>query len=401
MEPMSFHLSSSASIGGKAVPFGLYLHLPFCLSKCAYCDFDSLPLEAAGGLDAALRYLDAINIELDLRAASSEFHDAPVATIFLGGGTPTILPPERLAALLARIRARFPIAPDAEITVEANPGTVDQAKITALLEAGVNRFSLGVQSFNDSVLRTLGRAHTAAQAAQAIADLRAAGCANLNLDLIYCIPHQSLADWQDTLRQALAAQPEHISAYGLSVEEGTPLAADIASGRLPDPDEELYAEMYDTAAETLLAAGYQHYEISNFARPGLHCLHNRRYWANAEYLGLGASAHSYRCGLRWNNLQDPAIYTEWLSRGILPVARAEALSAERRLGETLMLGLRCAEGVVEEQVAADCGLAPREVFEKEIQLLCDQGLLIAENGALRIPREKWLISNEALAHFVV
>jgi len=401
MESMSFHLSSSASIGGKAVPFGLYLHLPFCLSKCAYCDFDSLPLEAAGGLDAALRYLDAINIELDLRAASSEFHDAPVATIFLGGGTPTILPPERLAALLARIRARFPIAPDAEITVEANPGTVDQAKITALLEAGVNRFSLGVQSFNDSVIRTLGRAHTAAQAAQAIADLRAAGCANLNLDLIYCIPHQSLADWQDTLRQALAAQPEHISAYGLSVEEGTPLAADIASGRLPDPDEELYAEMYDTAAETLLAAGYQHYEISNFARPGLHCLHNRRYWANAEYLGLGASAHSYRCGLRWNNLQDPAIYTEWLSRGILPVARAEALSAERRLGETLMLGLRCAEGVVEEQVAADCGLAPREVFEKEIQLLCDQGLLIAENGALRIPREKWLISNEALAHFVV
>jgi oxygen-independent coproporphyrinogen-3 oxidase len=401
MESLSSHLSSSASIGGKAVPFGLYLHLPFCLSKCAYCDFDSLPLEAAGGLDAALRYLDAINIELDLRAASSEFHDAPVATIFLGGGTPTILPPERLAALLARIRARFPIAPDAEITVEANPGTVDRANISALLEAGVNRFSLGVQSFNDSVLQTLGRAHTAAEAAQAIADLRAAGCANLNLDLIYCIPHQTLADWQDTLRQALAAQPEHISAYGLSVEEGTPLAADIASGRLPAPDEELYAEMYDTAAETLLAADYQHYEISNFARPGLHCLHNRRYWANAEYLGLGASAHSYRYGLRWNNLHDPAIYTEWLSRGILPVARAEALSAERRLGETLMLGLRCAEGVVEEQVAAACGLAPREVFEKEIQLLCDQGLLIAENGALRIPREKWLISNEALAHFVV
>ncbi len=401
METMSSHLSSSASIGGKAVPFGLYLHLPFCLSKCAYCDFDSLPLEAAGGLDAALRYLDAMNIELDLRAASSEFHRAPVTTIYLGGGTPTILPPERLAALLARLRARFTIAPEAEITVEANPGTVEQTKITALLEAGVNRFSLGVQSFNDSVLRTLGRAHTAAEAAQAIADLRAAGCANLNLDLIYCIPNQSLVDWQDTLRQALAAQPEHISAYGLSVEEGTPLAADIESGRLPDPDEDLYAEMYDTAAQVLLAAGYQHYEISNFARPGLHCLHNRRYWANAEYLGLGASAHSYRCGLRWNNLPDPAIYTEWLSRGILPVARAEALSAERRLGETLMLGLRCAEGVVEEQVAADCGLAPREVFGKEIQLLCDRGLLIAEDGALRIPREKWLISNEALAHFVV
>ena len=401
MKSLSSHLSSSASIGGRPLPFGLYLHLPFCLSKCAYCDFDSLPLEAAGGLDAALRYLDAIDIELDLRAASSEFHRAPVATIYLGGGTPTLLPPERLAAFLARLRARFPIAPEAEITIEANPGTVDRAKISALLEAGVNRFSLGVQSFNDSVLRTLGRAHTAAQAAQAIDDLRAAGCGNLNLDLIYCIPNQSLDDWQETLRQALAAQPEHISAYGLSVEEGTPLAADIESGRLPSPDEELFAEMYDTAAQLLLAAGYQHYEISNFARPGLPCLHNRRYWANAEYLGLGASAHSYRHGLRWNNPPDPTIYTEWLSRGILPVAGAEALSAQRRLGETLMLGLRCAEGVVEEQVADDCGLAPREVFGKEIQLLCEQGLLIAEDGALRIPREKWLISNEALSHFVV
>ena len=401
MESNSSHLGSSASIGGRPLPFGLYIHLPFCLSKCAYCDFDSLPLEAAGGIEAALRYLDAINIELDLRAASSKFHRGPVATIYLGGGTPTILPPERLAALLARLRARFPLAPEAEITIEANPGTVDQAKITALLEAGVNRFSLGVQSFNDAVLRTLGRAHTAAEAVQAIADLRAAGCANLNLDLIYGNPNQSLADWQDTLQQALAAQPEHISAYGLSVEEGTPLAADIESGRLPDPDEELYTEMYATTAETLLAAGYHHYAISNFSRPGFHCLHNRRYWANAEYLGLGASAHSYRCGVRWNNLQHSAIYTEWLSRGILPVARAEALSAERRLGETLMLGLRCVEGVVEEQVAADCGLAPREVFGKEIQLLCDEGLLIAEDGALRIPREKWLISNEALSHFVV
>ena len=380
---------------------GAYVHFPFCARKCAYCDFASEGLEEAGGLSVARRYVHALAVEIDVRAASAEFEGARVESVYLGGGTPTILPPERLAALLARLRARFPIAPEAEITVEANPGTVDQAKITALLEAGVNRFSLGVQSFNDSVLRTLGRAHTAAEAAQAIDDLRAAGCANLNLDLIYCIPNQSLADWQDTLHQALAAQPEHISAYGLSVEEGTPLAADIESGRLPDPDEDLYAEMYGAAAQVLLAAGYQHYEISNFARPGLHCLHNRRYWANAEYLGLGASAHSYRYGLRWNNLHDPTIYTEWLSRGILPVARAEALSPQQRLGETLMLGLRCAEGVVEEQVAADCGLAPREVFGKEIQLLCDRGLLIAEDGALRIPREKWLISNEALAHFVV
>jgi oxygen-independent coproporphyrinogen-3 oxidase len=397
---MSSYLSSSASIGGKALPFGLYLHLPFCVRKCPYCDFASEPLDDAGGSPAARRYLDALALELDLRAATDEFRAASVPTVYLGGGTPTVLPPECLAEIMARIEQRFALSPEAEITVEANPGTVDQQKVADLLAAGVNRVSLGVQSFSDAVLRALGRIHNAAEAEAAVQAARAAGCADLNLDLIYGVPNQSLEEWRDTLQRALDLQPEHIATYALSVEPGTPLAADIETGRLPAPDDDLSADMYAAAGELLCGAGYSHYEISNFARPSRESQHNRRYWPNAEYLGLGASAHSYRGGLRWNNLPSQGVYTVWLERGRVPVARAEALSQRQLLGETLMLGLRRAEGVCEEEVANLCGIAPREAFSEEMDRLCSQGLLIAAAGDLRVPREKWFISNEVLAQFV-
>jgi len=397
---MSSDLSPSASIGGEAVPFGLYLHLPFCLRKCSYCDFASAALDEVGGPPAARRYLDALAVELDLRAASEEFFGAAAETVYLGGGTPTILPPEWLADLLTRLRCRFPFPADAEITIEANPGTVDREKLSALLAAGINRISLGVQSFSDDVLRTLGRAHDAAEARNAIAAARAVGCDNLNLDLIYGVPQQTRDDWRSTLENALESRPEHISTYALSVEPGTPLAREIAAERLPAPDDDLTADMYSLAAELLPEAGHLHYEISNFALPGRECRHNRRYWANAEYLGLGASAHSHRGGFRWNNVSDLGVYVEGLEKGVLPVERAEALSARERVGEMLILGLRRAEGVSEEQVAEQCGLAPRAVFAEEIEQLCEQGLLIAEQGILRLPRDRWLISNEVLAQFV-
>jgi oxygen-independent coproporphyrinogen-3 oxidase len=390
----------TAFLGGKALPFSLYLHLPFCLSKCPYCDFASLPLEAAGGLPAARRYLDALAVELDLRAASSEFFGAPVVTIYFGGGTPSLLPAQWIADLLQRVGARFDVAADAEITVEANPGTVQPDEAAALLEAGLTRFSLGVQSFSDRVLNTLGRAHTAADADAAMQTLRRAGVENLSLDLIYGVPNQSLEEWQDTLNRALSAAPEHISTYGLSVEPETPLGADIAAGRLPPPQDDVYAAMYNLADELLSAAGYEHYEISNFALAGCECRHNRRYWANAEYLGVGVSAHCHRGGLRWNNFGDFGVYTAWLERGILPVERAEALSAPRQVGEMLMLGLRTADGVVEDEVAARCHLGPREVFGEEIAELCQQGLLAAAGGRLSIPRDRWLISSEILARLI-
>jgi oxygen-independent coproporphyrinogen-3 oxidase len=379
---------------------GLYLHFPFCLSKCAYCDFTSAPIESLGGLPAARRYLSALNNELDLRAASAEFHSAAVDTIYLGGGTPTVLPAEWIAEVVSRARMRFCVAEDAEITVEANPGTVDEAKMRALLAAGVTRVSLGVQSFSDPVLAVLGRCHSAAEAEAAIGAIRAAGCASLNLDLIYGAPSQSMEEWREALQRALAARPEHISAYGLSVEEGTPLAEAIESGELPEIDQDLGGDMYQMAAEVLTGAGYAHYEISNFALPGRECRHNRRYWAGDEYLGAGVSAHSYRGGWRWNNADSLPVYLDWLEKGLLPVARAEALSPRERVGELLILGLRREEGVTEVELVEQCGIGPREVFGDEIDGLCEQGLLSYSEGRLRLPPGEWLISNEVLARFV-
>ncbi|MFB3883553.1 MAG: radical SAM family heme chaperone HemW [Armatimonadota bacterium] len=378
----------------------LYCHLPFCLRKCSYCDFASLPLDEAGGLPAARRYMDAVAIELDRRALSEEFLGCEVDTVYIGGGTPTALPPEWLADLLARLRLRFAFAPDAETTIEANPGTVDEAKFRALLAAGVNRISLGVQSFADPVLQTLGRIHTATEAKEAIAAARAAGCANLSLDLMYGIPNQSLGDWRSTLETAVEAQPDHISVYALSVEPDTPLCAAIASSALPPPDDDLAADMYQLARQTLGKAGFDHYELSNFAQPDKQCRHNRSYWAYDEYLGLGAAAHSFRRGIRWNNLPDPAVYTEWIEAGRLPVERAEALSAREAAGEMLMLGLRRAEGISEREVRKRTGVSVRKTFEAEIARLAEDGLLVVERGRLRIPSDAWLVSNEVLSTFV-
>ncbi len=383
------------------MPLAIYLHFPFCLSKCAYCDFASQPLESAGGLGFARRYLDAMKIELDLRVASAEFNGAEVETIYLGGGTPTVLPVEWIDEVLGRIGQRFAVSHQAEVTIEANPGTVDEARLRGLLAAGVNRISLGVQSFSDEMLRLLGRAHTAAEAKEAVAAARAAGCINLSLDLMYGLPRQLLEEWEKTLAEALATRPEHISTYALSLEVGTPLEERVECGAIPQPDDDTAADMYLLAMEMLDEAGYLHYEISNFAQPGRECQHNRRYWANDEYLGLGASSHSFRGGVRWNNSPDAVVYTEWLERGKLPVARAETLSVRARVGEALLLGLRRAEGVSEEEVGARYGLVPREAFAEEIERLCGEWLLVMEEGRLWIPREKWLLSNEVLAHFVV
>ena len=379
---------------------GLYLHFPFCLSKCAYCDFASAPLESLGGMPGARRYLDAMNVELDLRAASAEFRGAEIDSIYFGGGTPTVLPAECLAESVARLRMRFSVAHGAEVTVEANPGTVGEAKVKALFQAGFNRISLGLQSFSDSVLATLGRCHTADEAKQAVATVRAAGCQNLNTDLIYGVPGQSLEQWQETVQQAIAANPEHISAYGLSVEAGTPLAAAIESGSLPQISQDLCGDMYQAATTALIGADYGHYEISNFARPGFECWHNRKYWAGDEYLGLGVSAHSHRGGVRWNNMENVAVYTQWLEQGLLPVTRAEALSPRERVEEMLMLGFRRAEGVAEAEIAERCGLSPEDVFGVEIEALCEQGLLIRDQGRLRVPQDKWLVSNEILSYLI-
>jgi oxygen-independent coproporphyrinogen-3 oxidase len=392
--------SQSSRSQTESGALGLYVHFPFCLRKCAYCDFASVALDEAGGMPAARRYLEALFVEVDGRAMSDEFYGAPVRTVYLGGGTPTVLPTDWIAELLTRLRYRFPFEPNAEITIEANPGTVNEEQVAALLSGGVNRLSLGVQSLSDEVLRTLGRVHSAAEALAAIEGARAAGGANLSLDLMFGIPEQSMPQWQETLQETVGIRPEHVSLYALSVEPGTPLSCSISAGELPAPDDDLAADMYETARETLTRAGYEHYEISNFARPSSQCRHNRIYWADEEYLGLGASAHSFRGGIRWNNSADPGVYMEWIERGRLPVARAERLCAVERVGEMLMLGLRRAEGASSAEIAARCGRSPEELFGEEIERLCRGGMLLAEDGILRISPEKWLVSNEVLRRFV-
>jgi oxygen-independent coproporphyrinogen-3 oxidase len=303
------------------------------------------------------QYLVALRREIEQRAPLAE--GRAVETVFFGGGTPTLYPVEDLAEVLEGLRGSFRFAseraavPDTgleacatpEVTCEANPGTVDEAYLRALREAGVNRLSLGVQSFRDDELRLLGRLHSADQARAAVAAARAAGFANLSLDLIAGLPGQTLAAWEYNLASALALAPEHLSCYGLSLPPGTPLAAAVERCELTPLDEDLSATLWMVTHETLTAAGYEHYEVSNYARPGYQCRHNLTYWRNREYLGFGVSAASYWQGNRSVNVADVADYSRRLAAGESVVAESECLPPAARLGETLMLGLRLAEGV--------------------------------------------------------
>ncbi len=285
----------------------LYVHIPFCRSKCAYCDFNSY-----AGLEYLFEpYVQALAREIGLTGEGLSWQ---TKTIYLGGGPPTVLPLSLLEKVLSALCQAFQVAADVEITVEANPGTVDSNYLTGLLNLGVTRLSLGVQSFDDGLLRLLERIHTAAEAVESYNLARQAGFANINLDLIYGIPHQTLEHWRTTLREAIHLQPDHLSLYALTLEEHTPLAQRVARGEIPHPDDDLAADMYILAEEVLAEAGYIHYEISNWAGPisniqsqisNHKCQHNLTYWRNQPYLGFGAGAHSYFGGRRWHNVLSP------------------------------------------------------------------------------------------------
>jgi len=267
-------------------PLSLYVHIPFCELKCSYCDFNSY----AGLEELMAPYVEALAVEA--RLWSRLLGRPPVGTLFLGGGTPSLLPLPMLGRLLEALRDAFPFRPDCETTLEANPGTVDAEYLRGLVALGVDRLSLGVQSFHDDELRALDRLHSASEAEEAYRQARRAGFRSVNLDLIYGLPGQPLERWQATLERAIALGPDHLSLYALTVEEGTKLAHDVARGVAPAPDPDVQADMYEWSSERLAAAGYEHYEISNWARPGHRCRHNLAYWQCRPYLGLGAGAHS-------------------------------------------------------------------------------------------------------------
>jgi putative oxygen-independent coproporphyrinogen III oxidase len=361
---------------------GLYVHVPFCLTRCGYCDFNAY----AGLGHLASRYVDSLEAEAGLWA--EEWRGERFGSVFLGGGTPTTLDQADLARLLAALRGWFDV-PGAEVTIEANPDTVDAAKLAALREAGYTRLSMGAQSFDQRVLNALERVHRPESVRRAFTAARTAGHTNVNLDLIYGANGETLASWRRTLEETIALRPEHVSAYALTIEPATPLGRKVQAGLVSGPEPDLQADMFDLACELLGEAGYGHYEVSNWALSGFECKHNLGYWRKQPYLGLGAGAHSYRGARRWWNLRPPTEYLDAVERGLRPVGGEERLTPQEERLEEVFLKLRILEGVPVTSVAGDVASG----FLK-------QGLLRHRNGHL-VPTERgMLLLNELVLALV-
>jgi putative oxygen-independent coproporphyrinogen III oxidase len=327
-------------------PFGVYVHVPFCATRCGYCDFNTYTSAELGGGASQASYAALAAREIRLARRVLGDVDLPVATVFFGGGTPTVLPAADLAALLRTVDAEFGLASGAEVTTEANPESVDLACLHALREAGFTRLSFGMQSARPHVLRVLDRRHTPGRPEQCVAWARDAGFEHVNLDLIYGTPGESDGDWRASLDAALGAGPDHVSAYSLIVEPGTRLAARIRRGELPMLDDDVLADRYALADEALSAAGMTWYEISNWATSAdARCRHNLLYWTDGDWWGVGPGAHSHVGGVRWWNVKHPTAYTGRLAAGETPAQAREVLSRDERLLERVMLRLRLADGL--------------------------------------------------------
>jgi len=366
----------------------LYIHVPFCVAKCGYCDFYSLPLAKADPEE----FLSALAVEMRLQSPGL---GKPLASVFVGGGTPTAIGAEALARMLA-IPGEH-IGQATEFSVEANPGTIDAAVVNALASAGVNRVNLGVQSFQDDELRLLGRIHSADQARDAVKMLRQAGFGNIGLDLIYGIPGQSIASWRASVAEAIKLRPEHLSCYGLSFEKGTPLWRDLRAGLVHEMDDAEQEACWRHAILAAAEAGLEHYEISNFARPGRRCRHNLTYWHNLPYIGLGPAAASYVDSVRRTNKPDVAAYARSVLSGRTAPASQERLTGRQAMGETVMLALRLTQGMDMEAFKRRYGQDVRRVFPRTISRYMRTGGLEIVGGHLRIPVSAMFVSNEILA----
>ena len=391
----------------------LYVHVPFCNTKCPYCDFNTYQ-----GIERLMGpYLDAVTTET--RLWGDLLRRPAVTSVFLGGGTPSYLSNGYVDRILAAANEAFRLDPEAEITMEANPGDLDVESCRRLSNAGINRLSLGVQSLDDGLLRLLGRRHDADQALEAFESARRGGFRNINLDLMYGLPQQTMAQWETTLQRLVSHGPEHISLYALTLEDGTPLQKWVEMGRHPEPDPDLAADMYHYAEDLLEAGGYHHYEISNWCLPGLESRHNMAYWLNRPYLGVGPGAHSSLGSFRFWDVSSPVAYikavkdwdgnpfpppaalTEVTLDTVPPVDLCEFIDEETRCSETMFLGLRLLEGIDLEAVSAgvECDLSAR--YNREIQDLVGLGLLERGNGILRLTKPAYLIANQVFTRFIV
>jgi oxygen-independent coproporphyrinogen-3 oxidase len=377
----------------------LYIHIPFCRRKCPYCAFFSQEYSGEELND----YTELLCAEMSLVGNKTTTRPG-LDSIYFGGGTPSLLDSRHVARLIEKADHTFGLADHAEITLEANPGTVDYSRLADFRSAGVNRLSLGVQSFDDRMLETLGRIHTAQEAQEAFAAARRANFSNIGIDLINSLPGQTREMWRTDLDQALLLAPEHISVYGLTIEEDTRFAARYAENDPLLPDEDLSAEMFETADDLLVPRGYEHYEIANYARPGFRSRHNSGYWYRDGYLGLGAGAHSYLhtpdYGIRFSNAANLEEYSKSLLKGELPRTDIMQLSRADAMAEHMFLGLRMSDGVTSERFESRFGQALKEVFGQELENLQFQRLLSTDSAAVRLTRRGLLLSNQVFQHFL-
>lgn len=371
----------------------LYLHIPFCHTRCYYCDFNTY----AGILPLREPYVRALLSEITLAGEMACLPDGGprrTRTIFFGGGTPSLLSVQQVTRLLEGCRQAFAVDEDAEISLEANPGTLNADQLQGLRAAGVNRLSLGSQSFDAGLLKTLGRIHSPEEITQAVHFARLAGFTSINLDFMFGLPGQTMRHWQETLDQALALHPEHLSLYSLIIEEGTPFYTWTHEGRITPGDEDLCADMYEYAEERLRAEGYENYEISNWSLPGHQCRHNLTYWWNLPYIGMGAGAHSFFDGRRFSDVLDPQEYTRLLKGRKLPVAETEEVTRLQEMTETAFLGLRTAAGIHLPTFAERFGESFDQFVGERLQTVYEAGLLEHERDWLRLSEHGRLLGNE-------
>ena len=380
---------------------GIYIHIPFCRSRCSYCDFATGMYES----ELAARYVHVVVSEIAGWREVEEPSD--VDTIYFGGGTPSLLSPAQIEQILTAVRSRFKVVEGAEVTMEMNPGdggssaASKREKLREFRRCGINRASFGAQTFDNRELKQLGRTHSSSDIYSTFNHLREAGFENINFDLIAGLPGQTLAGWRRNLNEALNLRPEHLSLYLLDVHEGTPLAEQIKRGMRPVPDDDLAAEMYRLMIDEVSAAGYEHYEISNFCLPGFESRHNTKYWTGEPYYGFGCSAHSYDGERkRWSNERDAAKYVQLIEKEQSPLVERTGLSGEQARAESIFLGLRLMRGFNLQNYLRRFGNDLRDEYEVELVRLRDAGLIEVDENLIRLTTRGALLSNEVMTTFL-
>jgi len=374
---------------------GLYLHFPFCIAKCPYCDFNSYQLEKDNQVSS---YISALHREIS--AYSPKLKKSNISTIYMGGGTPTILSGVQIYNIVEFCKDKFNIDKNAEITIEANPGTLDAEKIKLLIESGINRLSLGAQSFNNLLLKKLGRIHNTKDIIDSYYLARERGFSNINLDIMFALPDQTIEDFKVTLKKAVSLKSDHLSLYNLTIHPETAYYRKYKKGQLQLPNEDEEFNMYRWAINFLEEKGFEHYEIANFARPHKRSMHNLIYWQNQPYLGIGAGAYSFLKGYRYINFKDPVKYIQEVMNGKLPIDQGEKLSLKKRMIETIILGLRTKDGVSYKKFLKRFKVDMNSIFYQQINKLINLRLLLKDDYKIKLTRKGIFLANIVFREFI-